>query len=300
MTSKHTGLSTNATDDSMPLTCGIVMPISAFDGYTSEHWADVKSIITESIEALAAYRFVVRLVSDADATGVIQKRIVQNLYTSSIVVCDVSGKNPNVMFELGMRLAFDKATVIVKDDATDYAFDTGIIEHLTYPRDLRFPKIVDFKALLSRKVAQTHQEANANPDHSIFLSNFGQFKVAALTETEVLPSQLILDRLDELQASVITLRRRVEPVSTAPSVTDAWKTYSRHELQRRVRQAIFAYPESSKSAPAELIGDPEFCRLVARDVRMDDTIASNQMFSNLVDEILRRRAASPVPEPAPG
>jgi hypothetical protein len=34
------------------------------------------------------------------------------------------------MFELGMRLAFDKPTVIIKDDKTDYMFDTGIIEHV--------------------------------------------------------------------------------------------------------------------------------------------------------------------------
>jgi hypothetical protein len=71
---------------------------------------------------------------NADDIGVIQKRIVQNLYSSDVIVCDVSGKNPNVMFELGMRLAFDKPTLIVKDDKTDYSFDTGIIEHVPYPR----------------------------------------------------------------------------------------------------------------------------------------------------------------------
>jgi hypothetical protein len=276
------------------------MPISAFDGYTSEHWVDVKSIITDSVESLVGSNFTVRLVSDADATGVIQKRIVQNLYSSDIVVCDVSGKNPNVMFELGMRLAFDKATVIVKDDATDYAFDTGIIEHLTYPRDLRFPKIVDFKSLLARKVEQTHQEAIANPDHSIFLKNFGQFKVAALSETEVLPSQLILDRLDELQAAVMILRRRVEmtTVTSIPSETSI-RELSRLEFQRRVRRAMDAYLTSNTIAPAQLIGDAEFCKLVARHARLDDSLASSRAFADMVDTLLRSRAANPTPEPPP-
>jgi hypothetical protein len=49
------------------------------------------------------------------------------------------------MLELGMRLAFDKPAVIVKDDKTDYSFDTSSIEHLAYPRDLRFSKIKSFK-----------------------------------------------------------------------------------------------------------------------------------------------------------
>src|SRR6266566_6083617 len=112
------------------LGCGLIMPISTIDGCPSEHWAEVKSIITESVEGIEVPKFAVKLVSDADDVGVIQKRIVQNVYSADVVVCDVSGKNPNVMFELGMRLAFDKPTVIIKDDKTDYAFDTGIIEHI--------------------------------------------------------------------------------------------------------------------------------------------------------------------------
>jgi hypothetical protein len=61
------------------------------------------------------------------------------------VIGDVSCKNPNVMFELGMRLAFDKPTIIIKDDQTSYSFDISPIQNLEYPRDLRFNKIIDFK-----------------------------------------------------------------------------------------------------------------------------------------------------------
>ena len=63
------------------------------------------------------------LVSDAEDIGIIQTRIVQNLYDKDIIVCDVSCKNANVMFELGMRLAFDKPTIIVMDNMTKYSFD---------------------------------------------------------------------------------------------------------------------------------------------------------------------------------
>ncbi|MBL8511393.1 MAG: hypothetical protein JNM52_07090, partial [Betaproteobacteria bacterium] len=164
------------------VSCGLVMPISAIDGCSPDHWSEVKNIITESIEGIAEPKFTVRLVSDADEVGVIQKRIVQNIYTSDIVVCDVSGKNPNVMFELGMRLAFDKPTIIVKDDKTDYTFDTGVIEHIGYPRDLRFARIVTFKASLAEKLAATHRAAAKDSNHSTFLKSFGKFQVAELTE----------------------------------------------------------------------------------------------------------------------
>jgi nucleoside 2-deoxyribosyltransferase len=152
------------------------MPISAIDGCTADHWAEVKAVVVEAVESIEDPRFVVRLVSDSDESGVIQKRIVQNVYNSDIIVCDVSAKNPNVMFELGLRLAFDKPTVIIKDDTTDYSFDTGIIEHVAYPRDLRFAKIVDFKNTLADKVLATYKAALADPNHSPFLKNFGSFR----------------------------------------------------------------------------------------------------------------------------
>jgi hypothetical protein len=118
------------------------MPIAEIEGLDAEHWTEVKSILQE---AITDAEFNGDLVSFSPDVAVIHKNIVRNLYDNPIVVCDVSAKNPNVMFELGMRLAFDKPTIIVKDDLTDYSFDTSPIEHLEYPRDLRFYKIQDFK-----------------------------------------------------------------------------------------------------------------------------------------------------------
>lgn len=205
MTSKIVEKETNLPPS---LTCGIIMPISPIDNCSAEHWADVKTIIQESIESIKEPTFVARLVSDADDIGVIQKRIVQGIYSSDVVVCDVSAKNSNVMFELGMRLAFDKPTIIIKDDKTDYSFDTSIIEHIAYPRDLRFSRIIAFKKQLADKVLATHIAAQKNPDHSTFLKNFGTFKVAHLDQKEASGEQVILEMLSELQREMSQIRRQ--------------------------------------------------------------------------------------------
>ncbi|HDI3186118.1 TPA: RNA helicase, partial [Vibrio cholerae] len=170
--------------------CGLIMPISAIDGCNEQHWLDVKQILTEAIE-LSGYS--ANLVSYADDVGIIQKRIIQNLYENPIVVCDVSGKNPNVMFELGMRLAFDKPTIIVKDDKTSYSFDTSPIEHLEYPRDLRFKKIVDFKDELAKKIKATVEKSNTDPGYTTFLKHFGTFTVAKLDSKEVSKEDYIIE-----------------------------------------------------------------------------------------------------------
>lgn len=184
--------------------CGIIMPISQLDECNEQHWIDVKSILIEAIESSDLEA---NLVSNADDIGIIQKRIIQNIYDNPIIVCDVSGKNPNVMFELGLRLAFDKPTIIVKDDKTSYSFDTSPIEHLTYPRDLRFNKIIDFKKELSEKILGTLKKAKEDKNFSTFLKHFGKFTVAKLETTEVSKEEFILEELRDIRYAMSNLSR---------------------------------------------------------------------------------------------
>lgn len=188
--------------------CGLVLPLSATDGCSEQHWLDVRSILTESVKDAGLEP---NLVSDADDVGIIQKRIVQNLYTNPVVICDVSGKNPNVMFELGLRLAFDKPTIIVKDDKTSYSFDTAPIEHLAYPRDLRFNKIVGFKRELTEKIRGTVEKAQKDPQYTTFLRNFGKFTVATLETTPVSKEDFILEQLEEVRGQLGRLSRGILP-----------------------------------------------------------------------------------------
>lgn len=188
--------------------CGIIMPISPVGDYTEQHWMDVRRIISEAIEPSG---FEVRIVSDADDSGIIQKRIVQNLYDNDCVVCDVSSKNPNVMFELGLRLAFDKPTVVIKDDKTDYSFDTSPIEHLTYPRDLRYGSIVLFKEKLKNKVDGTYDAFKRSPsDYSTFLKSFGEFRVPRLDQKEVGKEEFIVGAIEDLAGQVRVMRAELQ------------------------------------------------------------------------------------------
>ena len=107
-----------------------------------------------------------------------------------------------------MRLAFDKPTIIIKDDKTPYSFDTSPIEHIEYPRDLRFSKIVDFKSKLAEKIKATYDKSTTDPNYTTFLKNFGEFKVAKIEKKEVSSQVYILDELKNLRISMQRLERR--------------------------------------------------------------------------------------------
>jgi hypothetical protein len=262
------------------LACGIVMPISSQPGCTAEHWSEVRSIIEEAISSIDAPKFDAKLVSDADDVGVIQKRIVQNIYSSEIVVCDVSCKNANVMFELGMRLAFDKPTVIIKDDQTDYSFDTGIIEHLTYPRDLRFSKIILFKKALADKVRATYL-ASRDPQNSTFLKNFGTFHVATLSQADASPGQMALEILSEIQSDLSQLRSEVRRTPATRIRSTVIPRTESAEGGKRMYKLIteFSKKHSIKIA-SPLINDEKFVNWVESELPAGEFYSNRNEFLN--------------------
>ncbi|MEP4036626.1 hypothetical protein [Pseudophaeobacter sp.] len=177
--------------------CGIVMPISDCDGLKAPHWLDVKSIIESAAEEAG---FQARLVSDTFESNLIHKEILQNIYEDDIVVCDVSGRNPNVFFELGIRMATQKPTVIIKDSETIYPFDTAPNRYIEYPRGLRHPDMETFKTELIRALKTT---AEQNKESS-FIGQLGPFHIPDVESTKLPASDIILERLERIERQIST------------------------------------------------------------------------------------------------
>lgn len=191
------------------ITCGIIMPIATMSPeYSAEHWEDVRAIIDAAIERAG---FEPRIVSDSEDSTIIHKSIINNIYQDEIIVCDVSNKNANVMFELGMRLAFNKPVVIIKDDKTGYSFDTSNIEHIGYRKDLRHNTVEKFINDLSKKIRATY-EAPQKDDYQPFLSHFGKFEVAKIENKSIEGSEALEKLLNKVTAIETQLNQTRLPI----------------------------------------------------------------------------------------
>lgn len=114
-------------------TCFIAMPITTheheaerYNGDT-EHWKHVmETIFVRAIEAAGFEP--IRPV--ASGSHMIHGQIIKHLSTADMVLCDLSGHNPNVFFELGVRTSLNKPIALVRDEHTEIPFDTsGINTH---------------------------------------------------------------------------------------------------------------------------------------------------------------------------
>jgi hypothetical protein len=99
----------------------IVMPFvernaSRAEGFFTEV---LRSLLTP---AGIAAGFVVQT-ANRQGSDVIQSTIINDLLEADLVIADLTDHNPNVLFELGMRMAEDKPVALVKASGTGRIFD---------------------------------------------------------------------------------------------------------------------------------------------------------------------------------
>lgn len=247
--------------------CGIIMPIADTSGYPNGHWQDVYSILKES--AISA-GFNPNLVSFDSDVGVIQKRIIQNIYSNPIVICDISSRNANVMFELGMRLAFDKPTIIVKDEDTPYSFDISSIEHLNYPADLRYKTINDFKDKLTEKIKTTFKKSIDDPNFSTFLKSYGSFEIVDIKEVEVPESKYILSQINDIKSLILN---NMSPLRLSGGLSDE------RSRTRFYKIKLNANGKESLKNSSFLIDTLKDSGVIVSGIHVMDEIAEIELFS---------------------
>ncbi|MDQ7250765.1 hypothetical protein [Dongia sedimenti] len=103
------------------LTAFVIMPFVERDlKHPAGFFAEVlRSIITPSARAS---NFTVRT-ANRQGSDLIQSTIINDLMEADLVIADLTEHNPNVMFELGMRMAEDKPVVLIKATGTGPLFD---------------------------------------------------------------------------------------------------------------------------------------------------------------------------------
>lgn len=238
------------------INCGLVMPIAKMKDYPSHQFSDVKEILIDAIKSIKTHNFNPRLVSDSQGEiDIIHKSIVNNLYSDPIVIVDISGRNGNVMLELGLRLAFDKPVIIIKDDKTDYMFDISMIEHLEYPSDLRHNKIEVFKSLLAERMVQTLQKAEEDESYSPFLKHFQRITVKSIGQTSV--------EIDEMLEIMNVKLQRIESLLAKKSQSSSEYLASLSDKERLVDffQNNFTVDSLPRTVD-ELFYLPEFAEFV--------------------------------------
>lgn len=130
MTAKKTQDAPEVTETPENNDCFIIMPIADHPDYKQGHFKRVYEDIIKPACQAAGYRAV--RADDVAQTNLIHLDILQKLLESPMAICDLSTRNPNVLFELGLRQAFDKPTILIQEVGTPQIFDINLFRYTQY------------------------------------------------------------------------------------------------------------------------------------------------------------------------
>ncbi len=173
--------------------CGLVMPISSTVTFAEPHWAKVQRLLHRAIKLAG---FEPANVWENSTKDRISERIIANIFEHDMVVVDISDFNPNVMLELGLRLASKKPTTVVSINGQPVPFDIKDFEAISYPADLNILDMEEFFARVAYDL-RAKREAFSDNTYSAFLGDI-VVDVLAPSAREVPLDNLILSRLDDL------------------------------------------------------------------------------------------------------
>jgi len=101
--------------------CFVIMPfVERHDSHQPGFFAEVLEQLLTPAATAAGFEVKTAIRRGSD---VIQSTIVNDLLDADLVLADLTEHNPNVLFELGMRMAEDKPVVLVRAKGTGPIFD---------------------------------------------------------------------------------------------------------------------------------------------------------------------------------
>ncbi len=121
--------------------CFVIMPIG--DGAVYEHFKHVYDDIFA--DAIKNAGFTPKRADDDKSSSMIQVSIIQDIVKAPMAICDLSTRNPNVLFELGIRQAFDLPVVLVQEEGTPKIFDISTINTVEYRKERIYHQVLEDK-----------------------------------------------------------------------------------------------------------------------------------------------------------
>lgn len=142
-------------------TCFVIMPIADHDSYDKGHFDRVYEYLIKPACDKAGY--IPIRADDNKASNMIMFDILKKIMECDMAICDLSSKNANVFYELGLRQAFNKKTILITDGRESAPFDIAAFRYVRYNPSLR----VDSVIIDTDSISEMLIETEAAPENDV-------------------------------------------------------------------------------------------------------------------------------------
>jgi CheY-like chemotaxis protein len=113
-----------------PKKCFVIMPFSASKSCTQKEWDEVFNKLIKPAVERSGFGYVCE--RSLARTGNIIEGILDGINRADLLIADLTDRNSNVFYELGVRHALRDATILIAQDLSDIPFDLHPYATQTY------------------------------------------------------------------------------------------------------------------------------------------------------------------------
>ncbi|MXV36939.1 MULTISPECIES: hypothetical protein [unclassified Saccharibacter] len=228
------------------------MPIADMEGYDPGHFGRVyRNIIIPSCEKAG---FNPIRADDVKRTNLIHVDILKYLLSAEMVICDLSGRNPNVLFELGLRQAFDKPTVLMQEKGTAQIFDISSLRYTEYSRHMHYDDVLDVQKKLTNSLEETyaHRDDDSNVNSLIRLLSLTEpAQPKPPKDPQAAQMSMILSELQDLKG----LMQATGTMAGQRTLRDTQQEDQTEKLEYLLKTAEIAFQSYTESSDPTIIKD---------------------------------------------
>ncbi|MGT3355753.1 hypothetical protein [Yersinia enterocolitica] len=190
-------------DEQKEKICFVIMPITDSTGYDSGHFHRVYNHLIKP--ACEKAGFTAKRADDSSSSNMIVLDILKKIVESEMAICDLSSRNPNVLYELGLRQAFNKKTILIKDTNTISPFDVQAFRYAEYDQKLRIDNVANEINLISTALTSTY---NSDADDINSIVQLLKIEPAKVGEKTILSedSTILLEAIANLSNRVDAIK----------------------------------------------------------------------------------------------
>ena len=171
----------------------------------------LQAVIKPVIDSIGLEAFVAHEIAEA---GSITHQVISHLLNDDVVIANLSGLNPNVMYELAVRHAVRRPVVIIAERGTILPFDIADERTVFFVNDMA--GVEELKTRLAAAVnAVLRADEVTNPIYRV-ISAMIVHQSPSTSETE----RFILDRLESIDERLMALAKTGLENSMASSRTE--------------------------------------------------------------------------------
>ena len=270
--------------------CFVIMPISDQGDYPQGHFTKVYNQIFKPAIIDAGYK-PFRVDEDKISNPIINK-IFEAVQNCPMALCDLSNRNPNVLYELGLRQAYDKPVVLVQDEKTPRIFDVSGINTVQYSSERLFENVMEARKKITDALRST-RDGKVNSIVKIVQAESASMKMGEVSQE---------DRMEVMLNGIMS---EIKEIRNATDRNSYLKNYETRESTVYPKEFTFNFEESTnldksktiwkkekllvelkKSITREEVNDA-LNRIVNKGINIGYNLNGNELVVEVVDSYLK-------------